>query len=111
MTKEGGAAIVLLILNGKVDNDTIDKFYKIYQWTKKRRKILRRDNYECQRCKSDGRYHNAECVHHIKHLRDRPDLALTDSNLISLCYACHNIVHPEKLHLNLKRKFKNDERW
>ncbi len=28
-------------------------------------------------------------VHHIKELEDYPDLALVDSNLISLCKACH----------------------
>jgi len=36
-------------------------------------------------------------VHHIKHLKDFPELALVDSNLESLCFTCHNEEHPEKL--------------
>lgn len=87
------------------------KFYKSSEWINKRKDIIKRDNKECQRCKANGGYHETECVHHVKHLRDRPDLALTDSNLISLCYTCHNEVHPEKLHHSDKTKFKNEERW
>lgn len=86
-------------------------FYKSIEWIKKRRDILKRDNNECQKCKSNGGYHKAECVHHIKHLKDFPELALTDENLTSLCYACHNIEHPEKLHINSKPKYINRERW
>lgn len=38
----------------------------------------------------------AAVVHHIKHVDEFPELAYTDSNLISLCDACHNKAHPEK---------------
>ena len=57
-----------------------------------------------------------ETVHHIKHLKDRPDLGLTDSNLITVCYAHHNELHPEKQRQGKakgkdKDKFVNEERW
>lgn len=39
---------------------------------------------------------DATTVHHIKHLDEHPELALVDSNLISLCADCHNKAHPEK---------------
>lgn len=89
------------------------QFYNSGIWLRKRNKIWERDNFECQKCKQRGGYSAAECVHHIKHLKDRPDLALTDSNLISLCFDCHNIEHPEKLKKNNSsaRKFINQERW
>lgn len=48
-------------------------------------------------CKKRGLFRKATIVHHIKHLKDRPDLALDENNLISLCGSCHDIVHPEKL--------------
>ncbi|KOA86403.1 HNH endonuclease [Clostridium botulinum] len=86
-------------------------FYKTTVWINKRKEILKRDNNECQRCKSLGRFSKAECVHHIKHLKDRPDLALENKNLLSVCNTCHNILHPEKLHHSDKAKFKNKERW
>lgn len=89
----------------------IINFYKTTTWINKRKEILKRDHNECQRCKKLGRFNKAECVHHIKHLKNRADLALDDSNLISLCNTCHNEVHPEKLHRYDKKKFTNEERW
>lgn len=89
------------------------KFYKSGAWKRKRKQVLERDNWECQKCKERGGYSKATTVHHIKHLTDRPDLALTDSNLVSLCSACHNEEHPEKLkavEIN-KREHITVERW
>jgi len=96
------------ILNGEYK-----RFYWTKEWKHKRKEILNRDNNECQRCKSEGNYHIAECVHHIKHLNKYPLLALTNSNLISLCNQCHNEVHPEKLekYKNKKAKIEIPERW
>ena len=73
-----------------------DTFYKSKRWLRKRENILRRDKYLCQHCKRYGRRREAVTVHHIKHFEEYPELALTDSNLISLCQACHNKCHPEK---------------
>ena len=74
----------------------VKKFYKSTIWRHKRKTILKRDNFECQRCKEKGMFALAEVVHHIKHLREYPELALDDENLLSVCGACHNILHPEK---------------
>ena len=86
-------------------------FYRSAAWLRKRAEILERDNNECQRCKRRGRYHRAECVHHKLHLDKRPDLALDDGNLESLCLSCHDEEHPEKLRKNSPKKFINVERW
>jgi 5-methylcytosine-specific restriction endonuclease McrA len=72
------------------------EFYKSKAWEKKRAAILRRDKYLCQECKKYGRTTQAVTVHHIQHLEDRPDLALENTNLVSLCQKCHNKAHPEK---------------
>lgn len=74
----------------------IEDFYHSPAWQRKRSYILRRDGYLCQRCRRYGRIRQADTVHHIEELDDRPDLALTNSNLISLCRGCHNRMHPEK---------------
>jgi 5-methylcytosine-specific restriction endonuclease McrA len=71
-------------------------FYTSEKWKRKRKAILRRDEYLCQECKKYGRRTAAITVHHIKHLEDNPELALKDSNLKSLCNKCHNKEHPEK---------------
>ena len=88
------------------------KFYKSREWLAKRADIFKRDNYECQHCKREGKFSPADCVHHIKHLREFPMLALTDSNLVALCNPCHNKEHPEKLaRWEPKPGFINPERW
>ncbi len=74
----------------------METFYDSKAWQRKRENILRRDKYLCQRCIRYGRRTEAQTVHHVQHLDERPDLALEDSNLISLCNACHNRMHPEK---------------
>jgi 5-methylcytosine-specific restriction protein A len=74
-----------------------ERFYKSRAWSDKRKYILQRDHYECQHCRSEGKYKPANTVHHIKHLDKHPELALDDDNLIAICEACHNSwAHPEK---------------
>lgn len=92
--------------------DWTKAFYRSAAWNAKRAEVLVRDNNECQKCKSKGKFSKAECVHHVKHLKDRHDLALVDANLTSLCCQCHNEEHPEKLHANvINRRVVSNERW
>ena len=86
-------------------------FYKTTEWKHKRKEILERDNYECQMHKAKGKYKKATCVHHIKHYKEHPELGLEDENLTSLCDACHNEVHPEKLKKNKPKKIISKEKW
>ena len=71
-------------------------FYTSTAWKNKRAAILSRDGYMCRECKRYGRQRPATTVHHIKHFDEYPELALESDNLISLCEACHNKMHPEK---------------
>ena len=56
-------------------------------WQSIKRAILKRDNYECQECGSNGELH----VHHKIPFRmfDDADEANHEDNLISLCPPCH----------------------
>lgn len=84
--------------------------YHTGEWKHKRDEILRRDHFACQICKAKGRYTRADTVHHVKHLRDVPELALTNENLMSLCSACHEEIH--KTENRTERGFySNQERW
>lgn len=104
--------IHLLVREGNVD-----VFYNSRAWRKFRLKILQRDHYECQHCKAKGvrKIVRATHVHHIKELRDRPDLALEPDNLISLCHMCHEEEHDKLTKANESKKreikFMNEERW
>ena len=77
-------------------------WYNCAPWQRLREQVLQMDHYECQRCKARGRYAKATIVHHVKHLRDRPDLALSiydpdtgERQLVSVCKRCHELLHPE----------------
>lgn len=73
-----------------------ENFYNSKRWKNKRLAILKRDRYLCTNCKRYGKHTEATVVHHIKHVDKYPQLAFVDSNLQSLCSACHNKAHPEK---------------
>lgn len=66
------------------------------------RDAVKRIDHECIICKAAGRHSATRYVHHVKHLRDRPDLALSiydpdtgERQLICVCKQCHELLHPE----------------
>lgn len=77
-------------------------FYHKAAWKRARAEALRRDCGMCCDCMERFRAgygvkpRRAVVVHHIQPIEERPDLALTLSNLRSLCEVCHNRRHPEK---------------
>lgn len=100
-----------------VETGGSDKFYSWGVWLRRRDEVLRLDRWECQLCKAKGRYSKASIVHHVKHLKDRPDLALSiwdgqERQLLSVCKPCH-----EGEHLESQRQYKpkapplTEERW
>ena len=58
------------------------EFYTGSEWKKLAAKVRAYDRNECQHCKAAGRYARGEIVHHVKHLKERPDLALLCGGLI-----------------------------
>ncbi|WP_036072049.1 HNH endonuclease [Paenilisteria rocourtiae] len=93
-----------------IQTNQLIKFYKSREWLELRLVALKRDNYECQRCKKKRRYRKADCVHHIKYVKEFPYLALTLSNLECLCNTCHNEEH-DRLPNQKKKEPINQERW
>ena len=66
------------------------KFSKSGRWRGVRLRILIRDGWRCTTCGKDIRGKGQANVDHIIPRRQRPDLALSSSNLTSLCHACHS---------------------
>lgn len=60
------------------------EFYKSKKWQKARDLSMAQHYGICQDCGG-----TAEMVHHIKPLRDYPELATVQSNLRPLCNKCH----------------------
>lgn len=77
-------------------------FYHTARWKRVRAMCLQRDQGMCQDCMRkfrDGKMEHpnrATMVHHIIEYRDRPDLALSLDNLVSLCDSCHDRRHPDR---------------
>ena len=94
-------------------------WYNSASWEATRQKVLRLDRYECQICKEKGKYRRAAIVHHVKHLKDRPDLALNiydpetgNRQLVSVCKRCHELLHPEsQKQYRTANKPLTEERW
>ena len=68
-------------------------FYGNNKWIVKRKKILKRDGYECQNCRRYYKTKEAKVVHHIYFYDDYAELGLMNWNLVSLCNGCHNKMH------------------
>lgn len=108
-------------LRDLIDAGEEQRFYSWKVWERLSARVRTRiDNSECQKCKASGKYSPAEIVHHVKHLRDRPDLALSiydpdtgERQLISLCRPCHELEHPERMRLakGAPAKPVTEERW
>lgn len=62
-------------------------------WQKRRLKVLERDNWTCQLCKSTERTLN---VHHLKYSREPHEAP--DEDLITYCEVCHLITETLKKH-------------
>lgn len=87
-------------LRGLLEAGSEHEFYSWPEWRRLRREVLAADNCECQECKRRGVYSRASIVHHVQHLRDRPDLALSvydggKRQLEAVCKRCHEALHPE----------------
>lgn len=79
---------------GAMTDDEANAFYWSKEWARKRKHVRKRDRDECVLCARHGRVTRKRLyVHHIKPLKGCYDLRLDDDNLITLCYACHELVH------------------
>ena len=67
----------------------MQSFYNSKSWDRVRQYIRKRDGYLCQECKRYGKRTTAKEVHHVNPLKERPDLALDERNLLTLCLKCH----------------------
>lgn len=107
----------------KIAAGEADDFYRTRVWKNRSKEVRTLDRNECQKCKARGRYKKATLVHHINHVKDRPDLALDiwytapdgsrQRNLISICDECHKEEHPEQQRQYTAKEaaFSTPERW
>lgn len=110
------AQIVDLIATGRTA-----EFYNDRQWRRLAHDVKSEQHGECQYCKARGIYTPARYVHHVMHLKRRPDLAYErfyvdeqgqlQRNLVACCWACHEEQHPDRFQLRKAAPQLNEERW
>ncbi len=104
-----------------IDKHDLAPFYNSSTWRRLKGSVLADDKNECQKHKHvKHKYKRASTVHHVKHVKKFPALALSryymDENgeqhrqLISLCSDCHREEHPEE-HLHIYKEPLTPERW
>jgi 5-methylcytosine-specific restriction endonuclease McrA len=109
-----------------IASNRLDIFYNDRYWRRLSNEIKQEQHNECQICAENGKKGYADVVHHVKHIRDFPELAYSryyyDSSgnrcrqLVTLCYQCHNAEHPEKRvaflrYIKPREGYSNDEKW
>ena len=71
------------------------------RWREVRAAQMLREPY-CEECKKEGFFTPVQCVHHrieienAKTEREAYELAYAASNLVSLCFDCHNAIHTRR---------------
>lgn len=114
---------LILAACGKKERDA---FYNSTDFDIVREQVLERDHHECQffAGKWDDGIHKpykiepklATMVHHIKSIKERPDLCLDPNNLISLSFEAHEIIE-DRARFRFKHKpkdkknYSNIEKW
>lgn len=116
-----------------IAKDELWRFYKSKEWVTVKERILKKNHHECSVCRSSGKITRYDVdadgnkklistVHHVQFVRKHPGLALSETytyngktyvNLIPVCKACHNKLHPEKRNRqrNKTNSYTNQERW
>lgn len=124
-TEIQGKIITLLLgetlrqLRQLIASGSVHEFYVSSEWRHLRAEVLREQKNECQEHKKRGGYARANHVHHVNHLRNHPELALSEwyldshgipqRNLIAVCKCCHETVcHPERLRHSKPEPWKED---
>lgn len=94
-----------------ISNNDLSPFYKDDRtWRSLALEIIRINHNECAMCRQQGKYTPAKLVHHIKPLRQAPELAYDRDNLMPLCHDCHERIH-ERGAYSKRQGYRNTEKW
>ena len=92
----------------KVYHAKIGRDFKSKNWLRKRKRVFKRDRYQCQMCKSFyGEDGLMLTPHHLLPRAKGGKDKLT--NLITLCWRCHNTAELEELNKYEILSYKTDE--
>ena len=76
-----------------VDKEEYRSLLKDWRWKERRREILERDDYTCQRCYADRSDDVMLNVHHRYYIEGHKPWEYPDDALVTLCEECHRKEH------------------
>lgn len=98
----------------------IEAFYNDRYWRRLSREIIDEHHGECMMCREAKRLTPASLVHHVRELKQYPELAYsrtyTDDagdehmQLMPLCHDCHERIHKRGIYAN-RTGYTNEEKW
>lgn len=109
-----------------IDKNELWRFYKSREFMQLREEVLNEQHHECYYHRQKGQIVKGKICHHIYHVRDYPQYALSKYvvdengekhiNLICVCHKCHEtICHPDRLKKDNKNnkdiETKYPEKW
>lgn len=102
-----------------IRENKIHDFYNDWDWRKLSHEVIKENRNECYICKQSGKYRRAVLVHHVRHLKQYPELAYSRTykennkehiQLMPLCHECHERLHKRGIYAEPKG-FTNQEKW
>ena len=102
-----------------VADNCVEEFYNDRYWRRLSKEIIGENHNECLLCKAEHRLTTATLVHHVRHLKDYPELAYsrtytdetgTHMQLMPLCHDCHERMHARGIYAK-RSGYTNEERW
>ena len=103
-----------------ISSGRIEEFYNDRAWRKLSKQIIEENHGECMICKVNKVLTPATTVHHVKHLKEHPELAYSRTyteadgtqqlQLIPLCHDCHEKAHERGIYSH-KIGYTNAEKW
>lgn len=104
-----------------IANNRLDKFYHSKAFRNLKKEVFKEQHYECQECLKENKLTIltlSDTCHHVRNLKDYPELALSKFfydevgnkvvNLVAICFDCHNKIHNR---FQKNHKFINEEKW
>lgn len=102
-----------------ISSGQTSKFYKSKAWQKLSRQVIKENHGECFLCRQRKKLNKAVLVHHVRPLKQHPELAYsrtyTDSDgehiqLMPLCWDCHERIHERGIY-TAPKGYTNGEKW
>lgn len=97
----------------------LHEFYNDRYWRRLSHQIIAEHDHDCMLCRQQGHAGTAVLTHHVRHLKDFPELAYSRTyrdaqgdhiQLMPLCYDCHERIHKRGIYAEPKG-YTNEELW